>query len=292
MKLTGLHFLLSYQCNFQCDHCFVWGSPWQQGTFTLKDVREALRQAGGVETMKWIYFEGGEPFLYYPILQECVRLAKGMGFRVGLVTNAYWATALEDARQWLVPLAGLLDDLSVSSDLFHYDENLSCQAGFASQAASELGIPLGVISVAPVEAAPAENEGELMYRGRAAAKLAGKARQRPWESFDACPYEDLREPGRIHLDPLGYLHVCQGISIGDIYQAPLAEWCAAYDPHRHPILGALVEGGPAELARRYKLPVESGYADACHLCYQSRVALRDRFAEWLLPDQMYGVYEA
>ena len=43
MELTGLHLLLTYQCNLECDHCFVWGSPWQSGTMTLQNVRE--RQA-------------------------------------------------------------------------------------------------------------------------------------------------------------------------------------------------------------------------------------------------------
>ena len=27
MKLSGLHFLLTYRCVYECDHCFVWGSP-------------------------------------------------------------------------------------------------------------------------------------------------------------------------------------------------------------------------------------------------------------------------
>lgn len=292
MNLTGLHFLLSYQCTFQCDHCFAWGSPWQPGTFTLNDIRKALDQARQVESVSWIYFEGGEPFLYYPILLEGARLAKEMGFQVGLVTNAFWAVEVEDACQWLTPLVGVLDDLTVSSDLFHYDEKSSRQVTSATQAAQELGIPLGVISVAGVNAAPSDDEGALMYRGRAAVKLAGKAQVHPWAIFTACPYEDLREPGRIHLDPLGYLHVCQGISIGNIFEAPLEHWCAAYDVAQHPILSPLLAGGPAELARRYELPLETGYADACHLCYQCRVALRARFPECLLPDQMYGGYEA
>jgi len=29
MKLSSLHVLLTYQCNYECDHCFVWGSPRQ-----------------------------------------------------------------------------------------------------------------------------------------------------------------------------------------------------------------------------------------------------------------------
>ena len=34
MKLSGLHLLLTCQCTFECDHCFVWGSPWQSGVMT------------------------------------------------------------------------------------------------------------------------------------------------------------------------------------------------------------------------------------------------------------------
>ena len=97
MKLTGLHLLLTYQCNFECDHCFAWGSPWQSGTMTLADIRHVLEQAKEIKTLEWIYFEGGEPFLYYPILLKGVQIAFGMGFQVGLVSNSYWANSVEDA---------------------------------------------------------------------------------------------------------------------------------------------------------------------------------------------------
>ena len=84
MKLTGLHILLTYQCTYECEHCFVWGSPRQSGTLTLEQVEDILKQAkdAGVES---IYFEGGEPFLYYAILSKGVRLAAEMGFSVGIV---------------------------------------------------------------------------------------------------------------------------------------------------------------------------------------------------------------
>jgi len=51
MQLTGLHLLLTYQCNFECDHCFIWGSPRQTGTFTLDQVEEVLRQARELGTV-------------------------------------------------------------------------------------------------------------------------------------------------------------------------------------------------------------------------------------------------
>ena len=287
MNPSGLHLLLTYQCNYECDHCFVWGSPVQSGTLRLAELREILAQARELESVDWIYFEGGEPFLYYPIMVEGIRQASSDGFQVGVVTNGYWATGKEDALAWLRPLAGLVQDLSVSSDLYHADALVSPQLVAAREAAERLGIPVGVIAVAqPGE----DDEGldALMFRGRAAEKLTHAVPHRGWETLDACPYEDLRKPGRVHIDPLGNVHVCQGISMGNLFRAPLADLCCRYDPDGHPIIGPLLAGGPAELARRFAVPVRSAYADACHLCYRTRVALRERFPEILTPGQVYG----
>ena len=74
MKLSGLHLLLTYQCTFECDHCFVWGSPRQRGVLSLAQIEDVLDQAkeAGVES---VYFEGGEPFLY------CASMVEGISTR-------------------------------------------------------------------------------------------------------------------------------------------------------------------------------------------------------------------
>jgi MoaA/NifB/PqqE/SkfB family radical SAM enzyme len=303
VTLSGLHILLTYQCTFECDHCFVWGSPWQNGTFSLAQLSLALKQAQELHGLEEIYFEGGEPFLYYPTLVKAVEMAAQMGFRVGIVSNAYWAVTLEDALEWLRPFAGKLVDLSVSSDTFHYNERDSRQARNAVSAAQMLGIPIGVISVAPptvkdasqsfgvIATSQEEEEGSaVMYRGRAAVKLVQKATPGPWQSYNHCPHEDLHSPGRVHLDPLGFIHLCQGIVLGNIFEQSLAEIWQAYQPGAHPILGPLLAGGPALLTERYEIPHSTTYADACHLCYETRLALRSAFPNILTPDQMYGIY--
>jgi hypothetical protein len=92
----------------------------------------------------------------------------------------------------------------------------------------------------------------------------------------------------VHVDAFGYLHICQGISIGNLFERPLTEILRDFDPESHPIIGPLLAGGPAEIVNRYELPHMRGYADACHLCYLSRCKLRHRFPDVLAPDQMYG----
>jgi len=290
MELTGLHIMLTWQCILECDHCFVWGSPHQQGTWRLKDLHTVLDQAMALGSIRWIYYEGGEPFLYYPLLLQAVQAAGGRGFQVGLVTNGYWAVDPEDARVWLQPLAGLVQDLSVSSDCYHWDERLSQQARHIQHAAQALDIPFSVLSVAqPGDTVTSGDEGVLMLRGRAAARLAPYLPGQPWSKFTRCPFEDLRQPGRVHLDPFGNLHLCQGICLGNVLQTPLGELYAAYQADAHPIIGPLLAGGPAELARHYQVTVAASYADACHLCYHTRLALRAHFPDILAPDGMYGV---
>lgn len=286
MKLSGLHILLTYQCTYECEHCFVWGSPRQEGTLSLEQVEEILKQAkdAGVES---IYFEGGEPFLFYAILAKGVRLAAEMGFSVGIVSNAYWANTVADALENLQPFAGRIKDLTVSSDQYHCGECLGERPQNATVAAKWLNIPTGMISIDQPEAA---GEASVMYRGRAS-QLVTRAALHPWDGFTECTHEDLREPGRVHLDPFGNLHICQGVVIGNVFEKSLRQICDEYDADAHPICGPLLAGGPAALVTEYNLPHESSYADACHLCYEARTTLRARFPDLLAPDQMYGVME-
>jgi MoaA/NifB/PqqE/SkfB family radical SAM enzyme len=262
-------------------------------------LRRVLQQAFRLGTIRWIYFEGGEPFLYFPILVQGVQEASDLGFQVGVVTNGYWANTDRDALEWLRPMVGYLDDLSISRDRYHGSEENNRKAEIALNTAQRLGIPSATISIAqPEDFATAPAPGQLppgesgvAFRGRAAETLAARGGSRPWESLTECPHENFRDPGRLHVDPFGNLQVCQGLSLGNVFQSPLAEIIRRYEPEKHPIIGPLLEGGPAALARRYEVPTAKTYADACHLCYEVRRALRERFPKELGPDQMYGVPE-
>lgn len=296
IRPSGLHLLLTYRCTLECAHCFVWGSPRQTGAMSIETVRHILAQASGMGTVESIYFEGGEPFLCYSTLLAGTREAKHLGFSVGIVSNAYWGTSVERAFRTLRPLAGLVDELLISSDDYHRCRAAGLRTENASTAARQLGIGLNAIHIAQPEAGQDLVSGQIppgshgvMYRGRAAACLARRAAPKPWGQMTDCPYEDLREPERVHVDPYGNVHICQGIAIGSLWKTPLREIFSRYRPETHPITGALLDGGPAELVRRYQLPHDVAYADACHLCDHARRRLRNRFAEHLMPDEMYGV---
>ncbi|KPV63917.1 MAG: hypothetical protein AOA65_1163 [Candidatus Bathyarchaeota archaeon BA1] len=105
------------------------------------------------------------------------------------------------------------------------------------------------------------------------------------------PYEDFTSRKRVHIDPFGHVHVCQGISIGNAWQIPVSKIIEGYNPHENPVLEPLTCGGPAALVEKFSLPHDEVYADACHLCYAARCMLRKRFPNILAPDQMYGELE-
>lgn len=297
MELTGIHVLLTYMCILECDHCFTWGSPRNWGTMRLKGLLEILRQARDLDSVRWVYFEGGEPFVHYPLLARAIEHAHTLGFKVGVVTNAYWATTPDDARIWLAPLAAALSDLSVSTDPFHGEQTLARHARMAQQAAEELGIPTEFLTVceqsavdAPSVRAFASGASDVMHRGRAAEKLVHGKPLLDWRTFDSCPHEELGAPTRVHIDPFGHVHLCQGIALGNVFETDLAEICRRYEPTADPVIGPLHSGGPAELGRRYGVMGNDCFVDACHLCYAVRTKLRERFPKTLAPDQMYGLF--
>jgi hypothetical protein len=297
--LRELHLLLTYQCTFECDHCFVWGSPFQTGTLTLSQIREIFRQAEEMGGIEGICLEGGEPSMYYPTLLEAARLARAQGWWVELITNAYWATSHEDALLFLRPLADLpLRCLYISEDAYHGSPDKAGPTHEAAEAARELGMRVVCITIRPAEQSvggPHLGKGEpvtggaVHFRGRAAERLTEGLPLRPWRSLDSCPHEDLVAPMRVHIDSTGYVHFCQGLALGNLWQQPLAKLMARYRPEKHPVCGPLLRGGPAALARAFRLPHADSYVDECHMCYEMRRALRPRMPHILGPDQMYGV---
>jgi len=298
--LNGIHFLLTYNCNYECDHCFLYCGPDAEGTFTLNDIKRILDEGEKLGTIEWVYFEGGEPYLYYPVLLEGIRLATNMGYKVGIVSNGYWGTSVEDAELWLKPLAEIgIASLGLSEDVFHYGDEKNTPAQVAFQAAKKLNIPVDKYCIEMPTVISDTNKtqdkgapvvgGNALFKGRAVEKLTKDLPKRPWQEFTECTHEELIKPERVHIDPYGLVHICQGICMGNCFTKPLSEMITNYDAKKHPICKYLIDGGPARLVKEYKVEHEDGYVDECHLCYMARKSLIDKFPEWLAPKQVYGI---
>jgi hypothetical protein len=298
--LTEIHILLTYTCNNECDHCFLHCGPRASGTFTIDQISRVLDEASRIDTVEWIFFEGGEPFLFFPLMVEGIKRARRKGYHVGVVTNAYGATSQEDAALWLRPLSEAgISDLSISNDAFHYGEEEDNPARVASLVARKLGIATSSICIDKPTIAVQKSNGEQKgrpvvgggpkFRGRAVETLTQGLPIRPCHELTVCPYEDLVSPSRVHVDPFGNVQLCQGLSMGTLWEVPLADLVGNYRAQKHPVCGPLVKGGPFQLAQELGVNPEEGYVDECHFCYAVRLALIDRFPQYLAPRQAYGL---
>ena len=299
--LTGIHVLLTYRCTQECDHCFLHCGPHRAGAFTLPQLRALFDEMGRIGTIRTVYFEGGEPFLHYATLLEGVRMARAAGLAAGIVTNAFWATSSEDARGCLRPLGELgLADLSVSDDEFHDTGSADRPAKLAQQAAAELGLPCAAVCIERPRAREPQARGrqgkpvvggQVLFKGRAAERLTAGLPARCVAEMISCPHEDLASPERVHVDQYGHVHLCQGISMGNMWTTPLSVLVRDYDPAKHPIVGPILRGGPAQLARDFGFDTSGPFVDECHLCYTIRKSLAPRFPEWLAPIAVYNLAE-
>lgn len=298
--LSQLHIILTYTCNKECDHCFVYSSPEAKGTFTSIQLDNVIEEAKKIGSIEWIYFEGGEPFLFFPLMVDAIKKAKMSGFKVGIVSNGYWATSEENSRFYLKILKELeIDDLSVSDDCFHINFEEDHPGPVLEKVAFDLQLPYNILALKDIND-PIHDEkkgyrkgqpitgGDIRFTGRAVEKLTEGMPIKKSTIFNMCTKEELVEPIRVHLDPYGNVHICQGITIGNFEEIPLSEIISNYDPYTHPIVSQLLKGGPLELAKHYGIPFKERFVDGCHMCYEIRKDLRSYHPEFLQPNQIYN----
>ena len=310
ITLKGIDFLLTYNCPAHCAHCSYRAGPGRGGRLRVAEATAYLRQVRH-HPLEWVMLFGGEPFIYLNDLAEMVAAVRQeTTARPVVVTNGYWAYDEGVAHQKLSRLqAAGLDRIVFSVDAFHgafvpparaaLGVRVARALGFAQieidnqwVVSPELDIPTNAATRRMMEAL-----GELVDLsgvkisasrthpvGRAAEHLpeilrrAGQMPQGTCEAEGLCiaPYylgENLREPYAVEVYPDGEVNLCAGISLGNARQRPLGEILASYDTRQHPVIHAIVTGGPmallaeAEAAGYARLPA---YVNQCHLCYEVR----------------------
>jgi len=279
-SLTSIHFLITYGCSAACDHCFLWGSPHRRASMSADQVDAFLDEVKALGTVTGVCAEGGESFTRYDVVVHFLRAATARGLTASALTNASWVTSREETEARVRELmAAGLTSLGISTDEWHRQVVPVERVDLLLEICAAAGLTANRMETAL---------GGVMFRGRAAEKLAHLAPGVPAEELTKCPHEKLDAPSRVHLDCYGRLHLCQGLCVGP---GSITEACAGYDAATHPIVSRLLEGGPLALARfavAQGFELQARYADACHLCYRAREFLRPQFPELLGPDEMYG----
>ena len=98
--MRNIAFGYSTRCNIRCAHCVAADARPDNTKMELAQAKESIRDmaAAGVTG---ISFTAGEPFLYFDDLLELIDLCREQSIYTRIVTNSFWATTAEQARQRL-----------------------------------------------------------------------------------------------------------------------------------------------------------------------------------------------
>lgn len=115
-----LSLITTRQCTAACDHCCFGCSPVQSAAIPVERLRSLIDEAAAFGTFETVGFTGGECFLLGKALDALVARARDHGLRTRVVTNGYWATAPQVARNRIGALreAGL-NEVHLSTGTFH-----------------------------------------------------------------------------------------------------------------------------------------------------------------------------
>ena len=117
---SNIEIVVTSKCNIGCRHCIYDCQPFSTEKLSRSVIKDLIRQAAMLNSVKSIVFTGGEAFLEYSSLIESIALCEELGLEAAAVTNGYWALTAQTARQKLKELKGL-KTLNVSTDSFHQE---------------------------------------------------------------------------------------------------------------------------------------------------------------------------
>ena len=137
--------ILTYKCQVACRHCILQAGPNRTEQITLDNALDWIDQIASYRNgwVKVVSLTGGEPFYDLPKLKEIVRFAKNKGLMVSVVSNAFWASTPENARNALIEVSAI-DMLAVSADVYHQECIPLRNIANAVQTANDLGIPINI----------------------------------------------------------------------------------------------------------------------------------------------------
>lgn len=206
MRNVGL--LLTYHCPASCAHCIVRAGPDRHEEVSLEDARDWIRQIAAYRN-GYVYvlsLTGGEPFSNLKLLRAVMELAAENNLYISLVTNGFWATGRERARQLLQSLPKI-SFLSISTDIYHQKFVPFENVKNAIWAAKECSIPFYVSVVA-------DNKGDPDYQQIYAEllKLADPKQIRTGITFPVGRAADIKDDLRYSLSNEPCPEICQASS--------------------------------------------------------------------------------
>ena len=321
MKLTGITWITTYNCNLACDHCFF----ETKGSKKYMDSELVDRAFVGLENtrhMFWQHLSGGEIFLDEQRLFQIIKnIRKYFKKDIGLSTNAFWAKNEVETCQKVNQLAEMgVSGIALSADYYHQKYMSIEGPKTLARVIKQSGLKthsyiMGARLNADIDNAETINQQseqiadevdqrlELPY-ARATERSIGKGclinrpkkikiPQGKCTELNTCLGERSPfNPAMVWIDPYGNVMICYGIIIGNLYNNSLNDIIGDYSPEKFPLLQELSLEGPKtlhEIALSKDNSMPSEFYDECDVCYRSRSVLQKHYPDVLGPKECYPV---
>lgn len=146
---ANLNLLLTYKCNYLCNHCISSCGPKREETMSFNQAKDYIDNTLSVIEVGNVGYTGGEPFLYYDLLKHLMDYTYNKyGIPGGVVTNSFWAVSKEIVKEKLDELYKCgLRSMVISCDSYHL-KYVSVEAiRHVVHKALELGIPICINTI-------------------------------------------------------------------------------------------------------------------------------------------------
>lgn len=321
MSVLKIH--MTYQCTASCHHCRFGCNSMENGAIDQVLALDCIKVLKELNNLELVVLMGGEPGLFPELTRSLTLEIRQLGIAVRIETNAFWATSIEAAYEFLEPLYSVNASVMFSLDSFHEPFVSPECVEYAIRASDMLNGRYNIESAymeypnvyrkrdlrtdellrdmdKRIGRSPCCNiyRGGVFYNGRAAVTLADQVSQGRGMPVDVCQQAPWWTNGWFNtrdlliLDPEGYISKGCGIAVGNVKQTLLGEIIESFDASKHPIFSILIERGPiglAEQAVELGYIMKEDYADKCHLCQEARNVLCARYPEYLVPSQHYNI---
>lgn len=295
-NIKRIEFSVTYACNSRCRHCLVIHRNTEMQIEKERAARLVTEMAKQYDIKSVMTF-GGEPLLYPDTVEAIHRAAAQAGIpKRQLITNGgIWDETAKLEQQADMIFSCEINQVLLSVDTFHMEfiplirqhtfarllqekgfEGLSLNPVWVAspeddnvfnretrecmKTFSDLDIPIGRGNVIRPEG-NAQKYLERFYK-------KGAFRQ-DFQCGDTPYTERLDSPSTISVEPDGNVTVCT-FPIGNIYEMDIEQILEEYDPHKNPMMAALLSGGISSL-QQYMESIGfqvnlSDYYTPCQFC--------------------------
>jgi sulfatase maturation enzyme AslB (radical SAM superfamily) len=319
MKLTGITWIPTYNCNIDCDHCFF-DTLGKQKYMDPDIIHKALDGFAHTKYMFWQQLSGGEIFLNEKKLFQIIsNIRHYFNKNIGLSTNAFWARDEKQTRGKVEELSKSgVTGIALSADYYHQkkmdisgpkllakvlkESGLKTHSylmgahlkndvtnaqkvnaitqGITSEINDKLDLPIAVAHERSI------GKGSRINNPKKTVIPQGMCTELNTCLGKRSPFN----PAMVWIDAYGNVMICYGIIIGNLHANSLNEIIANYKPNNYPLLEGLAQLGPKYLYKKAKqltVKLPPAFFDECDVCYQSRVVLRKKYPELFGPDECY-----